>query len=283
MSRSREVYALAANFLQTTPAARASPEAAARVAAFYEKAGAHASLAAFHEARARDALEAAPGARAGADYAAVARELEAAARAAARAAATAAPGGDSGDGGGGWDVRAADLAACARDAAAFVEARATLRTDPAAAVATCQRLLAAAGLGGGGAGEISESAAAAAASAPRVRPGDVLAALVEWCAAEGNAAQALQLLHQMAARGLEPARFLEPALVRGVYETNGEAPPAVAALVAVSEAGAAWQQGQVQQQQLHQRETGEEGELPEDVPFMGDCEAAMAVEEEAAV
>jgi hypothetical protein len=57
VSRQREVFLLAANYLQSSGAWRASPEALATVAGFYTKAGAHGGLAAFHEARAAAAVE----------------------------------------------------------------------------------------------------------------------------------------------------------------------------------------------------------------------------------
>lgn len=49
MSRSKEVYLLAANYLQTTDW-RASPEALKQLVGFYTKAGAYENLAAFYDA-----------------------------------------------------------------------------------------------------------------------------------------------------------------------------------------------------------------------------------------
>lgn len=165
------------------------------------------------------------------------------------------------------DARLQDASARAADMRRFLDARASLASDPAAAVASCQQLLAA---------EPAAGAEAAAGATPRrgarVRAGDVLAMLVEWCVSQGNAPQALQLLQQMAARGLAPEKFLEPGLVAGVYEEMGALPPQLAAAAAPPP----------QQQQAQQEEQGGEeaagwragaegGEVQEeDLPYIGD-------------
>ncbi|GBF91287.1 intraflagellar transport protein [Raphidocelis subcapitata] len=229
VSRQKEVCLLAANYLQTADW-RASPETLAALVGFYTKAGAHEALASFYEAAAASDIEGPSR-----DYRRALHWMDEAARALAAGRAPR------------REARLADLAARAAGVRAFLGARDALATDPAAAVGACQRLLAEAPAGGGGPEGDADAAAAAAAAAPRVRQGDVLAMLVEWCVAQGNAAQALQLLQQMAARGLAPGRCLDAAVVRGVYE--GAAEPAAPADEAVATAAA--------EQQQWEREDGE--------------------------
>lgn len=56
MSRQKEVYLLAANYLQTTDW-RSSPDGLRHMVAFYSKAGAHDSLAAFYDSCAEAEVE----------------------------------------------------------------------------------------------------------------------------------------------------------------------------------------------------------------------------------
>lgn len=234
MSRQKELYLLAANFLQASDW-RASPQALKALVAFYTKAGAHDSLAAFYDAAAARALEEGP------DYGAALQALEEAGRALERSGVP------------DREARIAGLAARKQGVASFLQARALLESDPAGAVGICQRLLAEAAAGGGGGGEDAGGA--------RVRAGDVLALLVEWCAGQGNAPQAAQLLQQMRARGLDPARFLAPGVLARVAAAE-------AGQLGAADAGAAGQQAR-QEQPRHALDGGSDDDGDELWPGSG--------------
>jgi len=173
------------------------------------------------------------------------------------------------------DSRMQQLSARMSDIQRFLDARATLMSDPAAAVGICQQLLAAGGAD-------SSSASGVKGAGAQVRAGDVLAMLVEWCVAQNNAAQALQLLQQMVARGLTPERFLEGSVVQGVYQAMGvaagggagtEQRQAVAA-AAGGDQGTMQQQQQQQGGRQHQRDEDvvEEEVDEENLPYVGDAD-----------
>lgn len=137
---------------------------------------------------------------------------------------------------------AADLAARADGVRRFLAASAAMHSDPAGAVAVCQQLLAeSGGGGGGGGGEAADGPAVVACVGTCVRPGDVFALLVEWCVSSGNTGQALALVQQMGARGLEAGRYLAPGAVEAVYASNGLAPPQ--AVAAAGGDGGVWHAG----------------------------------------
>ena len=51
-----------------------------------------------------------------------------------------------------------------------------------------------------------------------MRIGDIYALLVEWCYHQGNAEQALQLIHQMQARGIAPVPYVDTGTVSAIYK-----------------------------------------------------------------
>ena len=57
-------------------------------------------------------------------------------------------------------------------------------------------------------------------SSPDVAVGDVYALLVEWCVAQGNMQQALQLVEQMMDRHVPPGQQLGPEVLLAVQEVG---------------------------------------------------------------
>jgi hypothetical protein len=129
------------------------------------------------------------------------------------------------------EERTRDLSARAAGVRRFLDARAALATDPAAAVAACQQLLLEGGGGGGAEG----------GGGARVKPGDVLGMLAEWCVDQGNGGQALQVVRQMEGRGLAPGEYLPAATLAAVYAANGLEAPAPAP--AAPPSGGGWEEG----------------------------------------
>lgn len=191
VSRSREIFVLAANYLQSLDWHN-DPEVMKSIIQFYSKARAYDRLAAFYEACAQLEVDEYR------DYAKAMGALKEAKKCIARAALP-----DS-------ERRVEQLQQRIALVDRFVQARKLVREDPQEMVRICQELL-----------DMPDIEAA-------VRAGDVFAALVELFVARGEWQQAYRTIERMQQRRIELAPYLEQELINNVYAQVGVAPPGAA-------------------------------------------------------
>jgi intraflagellar transport protein 140 len=188
VSRTREIYILAANYLQSLNW-HTDPEVMRHVIGFYSKARAWEALAGFYEACADVEVD---------EY----RNYDKAA-AALRESLKALGKGKGAD----RDTRAAGVQDRLGTVEAFLAARANARAAPSELVRLCEQLLAQ-----------PETGAA-------VRAGDLLGALVEVCATHGDMDSAGRYVETLHDRGLDPAHFVGGPVLTAVTKSMGASPP----------------------------------------------------------
>jgi intraflagellar transport protein 140 len=200
VSRAREVYILAANYLRTLPW-QDDADLAKQIATFYQKAKAIDHLVAFYESVARAEIDEFR------DYDKGLAALENAIAALEKA-------------GGGGDAAANAKLASLRQRAAlvgrFVETRARLKIAPdaQASLAAARDLLAAATAAARRDGD-------AATASVAVRPGDVYAMMIEHVYARGDANGACDLLEEMSREGVVVGPYVDDHVVAAATRDAG--------------------------------------------------------------
>eukprot|EP00879_Flechtneria_rotunda_P011811 GHRR01012338.1.p1 GENE.GHRR01012338.1~~GHRR01012338.1.p1 ORF type:complete len:1377 (+),score=585.08 GHRR01012338.1:1099-5229(+) len=193
VSRQREVYIMAANYLQNLDW-RTNPQYLKHIITFYTKAGAADSLASFYMGCAQLEID---------EYKEYGKALQALQEAAKHLANSCASD---------RETQLAALEQHTQRISRFSSACSMLANDPAEAVNICQQLL--------------QEVPNQQDGMPDVRIGDIYALLVEWCYQQGNMVQAQQLMQQMAGRGLQPQAYITEAMVADVCQATGTPMPA---------------------------------------------------------
>lgn len=194
VSRSKEIYVMSANHLQTLDW-HADPEIMKHIIAFYTKAKAHESLASFYDACAQMEID---------EYRDYEKALGAMRESAKHLAKSKTP--ES-------PARIDALRARTRLVERFVEVRKSLGADPVAARASARELLR------------DAHAARASDEGGNVRAGDVYAMLIEHTFGnEGNASGAFELLEEMRVKGVAVGPYVEPEMVAAIRREVGATP-----------------------------------------------------------
>ena len=194
VSRSKEIYVMSANHLQTLDW-HADPEIMKHIIAFYTKAKAHESLASFYDACAQMEID---------EYRDYEKALGAMRESAKHLAKSKTP--ES-------PARIDALRARTRLVERFVEVRKSLGADPVAARASARELL-------------PRRARRPRVGRRRKRPrGDVYAMLIEHTFGnEGNASGAFELLEEMRVKGVAVGPYVEPEMVAAIRREVGATP-----------------------------------------------------------
>jgi len=189
VSRTKEIYILAANYLQTLDW-HSDPEIMRNIVSFYTKAKAQEQLVSFYDACAQVEID---------EY----RDYEKALGALREAEVHLNKGGRVQ----GKESKLAQLQTRITQVEAFVNARRMVKTEPETMVRMCHELL-----------EQRDVEAA-------IRVGDVYALMIEWFYSQRQMEQAHTLVEKMRGRGIILSPYLDAEMVQAIYGAMGEAVP----------------------------------------------------------